>query len=275
MPYKLVAIDVDGTLINEKRMIPLENIKTIRTLREKGIKFVIATGRNDSLVREYVDILNIKAPVIGCNGATTRDVINNKMLALHTIPNKSLIKVYEYLDKNNYRGRLFDTESLYINNKEEFNDENNIYFEFHNYLKEHMNVQYVDQMKDIIKDGLEPLKVVFVNEDPKIISEVQKQLKTINKIEVVRSARNCLDIVGENVSKGNALKDYTESIGIKPSEVVAIGDSENDHSMLTFAGFSVTLENGEDSLKEIVNMVTDTNNNAGVSKALNKIFNLC
>ena len=80
--------------------------------------------------------------------------------------------------------------------------------------------------------------------------------------------------VDKTVSKGNALEKYAASLSIDLKDTIAIGDSENDYYMLKKAGFSVAMENGEDSLKEIADMVTLSNDNCGVSFALKKIFSL-
>ena len=119
----------------------------------------------------------------------------------------------------------------------------------------------------------EIVKVVVVNNDPEIIKKYQSEIKEIKDIYICRSARNCLDIGAAGVSKGDALRRYAEMLNINAEDTIAFGDSENDLSMINYAGLGIAMENGEEELKSAADMVTLSNDECGVAHALKKVFN--
>lgn len=273
MCYKLVAIDCDNTLIDSNGKIPEENIKTIKYLSSKGVKFLIATGRNDVLVKDYLDQLGIKTPVIGCNGASIRDIYTDKIYYLSSFPSYKAKTVIDYCNKNDVPFRAFTL-------KRGFSNDSGI----NSKLSPHVIETYIKSMenlKDMDYDKLiecvkkdEILKIVISNDDMHSIVRIQNDLNMIIELEIVRSSRECLDIINKGVSKGAALKMFAELNSIKQEEVIAIGDNENDASMITYAGLGIAMENGDESLKQISNLIADTNNNAGVGKVLKQIFKI-
>lgn len=272
MKYKLVAIDCDNTLLNSEGHIPAENKETIQYLKSKGIEFIIATGRNDVLVADYIEELGIDAPVIGCNGASIRNLKENKLLSYNPIPKQSLKLILDYCKENKLPFRAFSMSKGFSNDKTSIREVlEQILSKYTKVLKSNIPYEYLENPEYLI-DNEEVVKVVLVNNDPITLQKYQTEIKGTEGIDICRSARNCLDIGALGVSKGNAVKKYGEMLGIKQEETVAFGDSENDLSMIKYAGFGVAMENGEDGLKKFAQMVTDTNDNCGVAKALKQIF---
>jgi len=273
MLYKLVAIDCDNTLINSTGHIPEKNISVIQKLQKKGIKFVLVTGRNDIYVKDYLNELGIKAPVIGCNGASIRNLFDNTVYKLSFINREARQEVFSYCNKNNIPLKMFSINTFYsIKNDEEKNNINSILNLYTKQLSESLEYISLKSLDEAVEND-ELIKLVIVNDNPNKIEKIQCDLKKIGNFEIVRSARNCLDIINKGVSKGNSLIEYANMLNISKKEIIAFGDSENDYQMLKIAGFSVAMGNGEECLKEIADMVTLTNNEAGVAYALIKIFN--
>lgn len=272
--YKLVAIDCDNTLLDSTANIPKENKNVINILRDKGIKFILATGRNDILVKDYINELGFDAPVIGCNGASIRELASDNLIRLTPLEKDSLKAVFNFCSKNKIKFRAFSMTHSY--SAEKIKSTPNLAHIINTYTKvlsEELIYETVSDMNSLI-DTAAVLKIVIVNEDTVFIENIQKELKKIIDIDVVRSNKNCLDIIKKGVSKGAAVKAYAQELGIIPDEIIAFGDSENDYSMLDMAGFSVAMENGEDILKNIADMVTLSNDEAGVGFALRKIFKI-
>jgi len=273
MGYKLVAIDCDNTLLNSKGHIPQENMDTIRKLKAKGIEFIIATGRNDILVTDYVKELGIDAPVIGCNGASIRNIGKNETLSLIPISKPSLNAVFEYCDKNKIPFRAFSMKKGFSNDKNSIEEViKQILAKYTKILSVNMDYEFVEDWKVLVENE-EIVKVVVVNNDLELIKKYQSEIKEIKDIYICRSARNCLDIGAVGVSKGAALRRYAERLGISAEETIAFGDSENDLSMINYAGLGIAMENGEEELKSAADMVTLSNDECGVAFALKKIFN--
>lgn len=272
MGYKLVAIDCDNTLLDSKGHIPAENKETIRFLKSKGIEFIIATGRNDILVTDYVRELDINAPVIGCNGASIRNLNENKTLDLKTIPKESLKLIFQYCNENKIPFKAFSMEKGFSNDKNSIEEViKQILAQYTKILSVSMDYEYVENT-DYLIEHEKLVKVVLVNDDPKYIKKYQEEIKCTKGIYICRSARNCLDIGAFGASKGNALKSYAKMLGVDLKDTVAFGDSENDLSMIQYAGMGVAMANGEEIVKSAADMVTLSNDECGVANALKKIF---
>lgn len=272
MNYKLVAIDCDNTLIKHDGEMHPDNIKAINMILEKGIKVVIATGRNDILVKDYMDEVGFKEEiVIGCNGASIRDLKDNSIIQLNYIPKDTMKKIIDICLKNHIKAKMFTLTESYSTSEENMGDELKEILTYTKQLSLSLEYKFEKDIESLI-DKKEFLKVVILEDDREKLLNIQSQFKALEDINAVISARNCLDIMKKGVSKGNALKDYSNMLGIKQEEIVAIGDSENDLEMLNFASFSVAMGNADDFIKQACDMVTLKNDEGGVAYAINKIF---
>ena len=272
MNYKLVAIDCDNTLIKHNGEIHPDNIKAINMILEKGIKVVIATGRNDILVKDYMDEIGFKEEiVIGCNGASIRDLKDNSIIQLNYIPKDTMKKIIDICLKNHIKAKMYTLTESYSTSEDNMGDELKEILTYTKQLTLSLEYKFEKDIESLI-DKKEFLKVVILEDDREKLLNIQSQFKALEDINAVISARNCLDIMKKGVSKGNALKDYSNMLGIKQEEIVAIGDSENDLEMLNFASFSVAMGNAEDFIKQACDMVTLKNDEGGVAYAINKIF---
>lgn len=273
MSYKLVAIDCDNTLIKHNGEIHKDNIKAINMLLEKGVKVVIATGRNDILVKDYMDEAGFKEEVvIGCNGASIRDLKDNSIIQLNYIPKDTMKKMIDICLENDIKAKIYTLYESYSTSEENAEDElKYILTHYTKQLTVSLEYKYEKDLYNLI-DKKEFLKMVILEEDREKLLNIQSQFRKLEDINAVVSAKNCLDIMKKGVSKGSALKDYANMLGIKQEEIVAIGDSENDLEMLNFANFSVAMGNADDFVKNACDMVTLTNDEGGVAYAINKIF---
>ena len=272
MQYKLVAIDIDGTLLNSRNEIPAENIQTIRELRQRGVRFVVVTGRPDVMAREYVNTLGINAPILGCNGATMRDVVSGETYYCKSIPFRPLTELYNYFQTAGLYARYYGLDTVYSFNPYEFDEQRNPFAHFSKQLAKHMDFKVIAGIDELIASGEKIIKLMYPVSDPELLKPVQQQLRLIDGVEVFRASKLSLDVVATGISKGVALLDYALSLGIDRSELVAIGDSENDLSMLQAVGLPVAMGNASAGVKSACALVTASNDDAGVSKALREIF---
>lgn len=272
MKYKMVALDVDGTLLNNNHEIPEENIKTIRELKKLGVHFVIVTGRPDISVKNYIKVLGIDAPVLGCNGATIRNVLSNELHVLKSLSTEVIISLQQYFSSKNVYPRFYGLDSVFTLNKDEFDESKNPFAIYSRRLNSIMPFKVSDNIQEIIENKIEIVKIVYVTNESETIHPFQNDIRKISGIEAYRVGKGSLDIVTTGVSKGQVLIDYAKSLGIDQKEIIAMGDSENDLSMLEVVGYPVTLENGEEALKEMARFITSSNEEAGVAKALKRIY---
>lgn len=275
MKYKLVAIDMDGTLLDSEGFISNENADTIKRLTDKGVRFVIATGRNDVLVKDYIFELGITTPIIGCNGATVRDLINDVLYSVNPIDRKTVEELFKYLLENDIIFKPFTLKKGYAFNQEII--DYSLFFLNNTYkkpLSEQVGYELIEDIEAFTSKLLNEqiIKIVLVQEDNEKLLELQEKLRAFDGIDIYRASHAFLDIMAKGVSKGSALQSYAEKLGIDREEIVAIGDSENDLSMIKYAGLSVAMENAEELIKENSDFITKSNNESGVSYALKKIF---
>lgn len=267
--YKLVVLDIDGTLINDSGEIPQENKEVINKLKSQGIKFILATGRNDVLATHLVEELGITPVILGCNGATIKDLEKDILLSHKYLSKEQVSLVYNALKKHGIIAKYFSNSTAYL----ESNDNFSKYESFISRVTGKLKIKKFQEPCDLSSHDIKILKIVCELDDNKL-QEILNIIDNIEGLSAFKSGPCCLDIVLSDVSKGNAVIEYAKMIGIKPEEIVAIGDSGNDFSMLSMVGYPVTLENGEDELKKIAKFITKSNNDAGVAFALKHIFNV-
>ncbi|MCD8214912.1 MAG: HAD family hydrolase [Clostridiales bacterium] len=270
MDYKLVVCDCDNTLIDSRGYIPKDNIRAIRKIMEKGVKFVIATGRNDLLVLDYANEIGGDITLIGCNGATIRNINKGITYRNELIPKDSLKKIFDCLDENEFGFKAYTIDKSFVRGLDLGNKIRRLTGSYYENVKD-FEVTPIKYGEEIINEGV--LKVVAIDKKEELL-KIQNALRGTKGINVVFSAEVCLDMISEKASKGSAMLKLAEELGISLSEIAAFGDSENDLSMLTGAGLSVCMENGTEEVKKHCKMITKTNNEAGVAIALDKIFGL-
>lgn len=272
MRYKLVAIDIDGTLLDNQQRIPAANVRAIKELTDSGVRFVVVTGRPDVMTREYVQELGIKAPVLGCNGATMRDVLSNEIYHLRQIQQSTLRELYDFFNVAALYPRYYALDAVYSFNPHEFDETRNPFAIFSKRLSQHMEFRICNDIEELLQPDIAIAKLVYITNEFDKLLPLQQEIGRISGVDVYQASSNSLDIVTKSVSKGRALLKYAESLGIKAAEIVAIGDSENDLSMLQVVGMPVAMGNASAGLKAAAKIVTANNDEAGVAVALREIF---
>ncbi|GAB6168011.1 Cof-type HAD-IIB family hydrolase [Clostridium carnis] len=276
MKYKMICIDMDGTLLGKGRKISEESKKVIKEVHNKGIEIVVTTGRIYNNAAYFSHLLGVASPVIAANGAIVREKHTDKIIYENTIPTEECIRIIDLLFKMKIQFHFYTTDSIYCSN-------------FINKLgtKLFMNKQLgYDSLKInyyIIND-IDKWKEVFRKEEGKITKCIafslnKNKMKTL-KIELNNNENlvyfgagsKSVEINNKGVSKGNAVKALADYYGFKREEIVCIGDNENDISMIEYAGLGIAMGNAIDEVKRLADYITDTNKEEGVSKAIRKFF---
>lgn len=273
MSYKLIATDMDGTLLNSKNEISPENLKIIETLRENGIIFSVATGRLDTMVKAYLRQMHSDSPVISCNGALVRNLASGQTYCESTIDTPDYTKVFNIC----YKYKLpFNVYGSYAMFSETENERIKLWREYNKTFceEDRLEMHIVKNIYDEFNSKDKVFKVLIEHQDLDFLRKIEEEINEIPGITAYKSSTHLLDVMKKDVSKGNALKKLAEILGIKREEVIALGDNVNDLSMLSYAGVGIAMGNAEDCVKEVADFVTDSNDNDGVAKALKKILNI-
>lgn len=273
--YKLIATDCDGTILNSEGFLPEEIINTFRALNKMGIHILIATGRNDILAKDYLDELGIDCPIVGCNGSTLANFYTNENYFIKSMNKSSLDKIFDICSSENIGVKAFTLDSCYTNDKVLYEGGINlITTRYKKKMTYSVEYKLVADMKSISHLPNFVKAVVIEKDIPRLLKIRDTINKNVPDVKAVQSNWNCIDINSADVSKGNAVLEYAKIIGVKPDEIIAFGDSENDISMIKAAGLGVAVENAADEVKAAADRVADTNDNLGVAKILKEIYKL-
>lgn len=262
MSYKMIVLDLDDTLLRDDHTISARTKEALMKAQELGVKVVLASGRPTYGMRHIAQELNLGqygSFILSFNGGKIINCSSEEEMFSSTLSPKAVQQLYE----------LSVREEVYI----------------HTYIGDEIITQDENPYTDIEAKltGL-PIKIVpiFVNEvnepvvkclmvgPPEQLKAVEKKLQVEleEEFSIMRSKPYFLEFTEKGVTKGTSLNQLIQACGIKREEVIAIGDSYNDMSMIEFAGFGVAMGNAPDDIKEIANFVTDTNMNDGVAKVV-------
>lgn len=272
MKYKLIAIDMDGTLLNSLHEISDRNKIAIKTAAEKGIKIVITTGRIFTSAKFYANLLGIETPIISCNGAYIREFRENNIIYDSPINLDDCINVLNEAEKSGIYYHLYDSQNFYV---KELKYSSLKYSKWNSQQKpeDRINIHVDPNLIQTLKREKPKIyKIVLMDENKETLSNLKNVIKSIRNIEIDSSWYNNLEVMNKGVSKGNALKNLCNILGINSNEVVAIGDNYNDMSMFEFSGYSIAMGNAEKEVKVMADYITDTNDNDGVAKAIEKLI---
>ena len=268
---KLVACDLDGTLLSSNRQVSQENLQAIKKMQEKGIPFVVATGRIYASAKDYAKSLDLQTPVIACNGAVVVDPVDDSILFEYPITSENAYRLIEIGHQHKIHFHFYDLDTVYMEKNNVLMDE----FDRMNVSspsKNAMNIKIVEDLASIVKDTT--LYKLGLKSDQPFAKEAIEAMASIEGLTVCYSLTYLADIFNENASKGQAVKDVASLYHLDLSEVMAIGDNENDVSMLKAAGVGVAMFQARDFVKEAANEVTSSNDDNGVAAVINKYLDL-
>lgn len=263
MAIKLIAVDLDGTLLNSNHEISDYNYSVIKEAERRGIAVVISTGRLYSSLYKYKEKLNLKTPVICYNGAKVVDGRDDSTIFERTIDEDVVKKVIKIAREKDVHLNLFQDEKWYVECRR---DEVETY-------RNSSGLSY--HLADFDKmEKLNVTKLMFVGENG-ILKEIEKIVKTElgNFVYTAFSKPYFFEILDCKVSKGEALKKIAEQYEIRREEIMAFGDGYNDIEMLQYAGLGVAMGNAPEEMKEMFENIAETCDNDGVGKFIeNYIF---
>lgn len=270
MSIKLICIDMDGTLLKDKKTVSEENLNSIKLAIKKGVKVVITTGRIYDCAKMYSEKIGLDTPIIASNGAFIG--YKDKVIYNNPLKKEDILKFLEVTKKHGLKAYL--TANFGIISEEEL-AEDHVYKILNKTLKDEEKVKLIvsDNIKEEIEkfDG-EILKGVCADKNNKVnLIKAREELESLNtNMEIVSSWNDNFEVMRNGSTKGDAVRYLANYFGIDKEEVMCIGDSENDLSMIKYAGIGVAMGNASEDIKSVADYVTDTNVNDGVAKAINK-----
>ncbi len=286
--YKLVAIDLDGTLLNSYSQISTENKNAIKNSIEKGVEIVIASGRPISSAKSFANEIGANNYIICGNGALLYDIKNEKILYDKFIDKKKILEIIKFCDENSifysiYTGDFVIANSLNYNVLFYNNENKKVVDSQKTKIKVIQNIyNYIEQ-----NENVNVLKMTICDKSSIIFERSIKRLRQIKGIDVLdveHMARKVIttgteentveyfytEITTTGVNKWSAIQELAKKLNIKEEEIIAIGDNRNDKEMIENAGLGIIMGNSAPYMKQIADEVVESNNNNGVAQALKK-----
>ncbi len=261
MNYKLVAIDLDDTLLTSNSTIDDYTKQTIQKVVNAGVTVIIATGRMIRSARIFIKELGLTTPCITYAGALITNYDGTNLFSNAMDPKTTHALVQYCLDRDIHI-------QLYTNEDFIYAKENR----FSAHYAKHQKFNGIEDRNYILNPNVESPKALIIDDPDKIV-EIQKQMQQdFPNLRFFRSRPMYVDIVEPHTNKGTALEFLLNYYGIVKEEVIAIGDNEVDIEMLKLAGLGICVKNALPHVKEYANYITDTNDNLGVAKALEKFI---
>lgn len=283
---KLIASDMDGTLLNHNHKIPKENVKLINFAKNQGIEFVVATGRAYYEALPALNEENISCDVISFNGGIVYDK-NGNIISITPMVTKDLYYTIEILKSFDISYQLYTKNTIYTRSIE---TDINAYIDLirsNGYepdvehlraeVQQKLDLGYITEVDNIElylnEEKNPPIKIIAISNDISKLENATKLLSENTNISVTSSGANNIEIMHKNATKGEALKEIAKIYGINLENAVAIGDNLNDQAMLDIVGYSVAMKNGNSILKEQAKYVTEkTNSEGGVADTIFKLI---
>lgn len=264
--YKLIALDMDGTLLNEKKEISNRCQKAIVKLRKKGKKVVLATGRPLNGVMQYIEKLNLfdeNDYVVAFNGALvqntkTKKIIYNQPLSLDSY--KELYAVSRQLDVNIHAL----TDHCVLTPK------NNPFTQIESKINQ---IPIIEGTVEDIDASSIIVKVMFIDEPDKLDRIIPRIPDWVSdKYTILRSAPYFLEFLDKSVNKGAGVSAVANKLGLNREEVICVGDAGNDLDMIRYAGLGVAMGNAFDEVKSEADYITYSNDEDGVAHVIEEFM---
>lgn len=288
--YKLIAIDLDGTLLNSYGQISEKNRNALNKAKEHNVEIIIASGRTTDSVRNIANDIGAKSYIICGNGSLIYDLQKEEIIYDKFIDKKKALQIIEICEQNSIYYNIY-TENMVITKTLN----NNVLFYYQeNASKPDNKKTKINIVQDIYKyveelENQHILKITISDSNSIIFNGIIRKLRNIKDIDVLDVAHMSrkiiktgteetvieyyyTEITSKNVDKWYAIEYLMDKLNIQRQEVMAIGDNVNDKMMIENAGCGVAMGNSAPYIKESADIVVSNNNEDGVAEAIEQNF---
>ncbi len=259
--YRMITIDIDDTLLNDRRQISEGNRRALKAAIDRGVTVSLATGRMHRSARQVAEQIGLQAPVISYQGALIKNWPDDATLYERSVPASAAHRVDEFCRRQGFHLQVYSDDVLYVKEEGE---------KIRHYIQI-SNVPFKVE-PDFTRLLDRPLTKLLIYEEPAVLDQIAQELRPIlgDEVHITKSKPFFLEFMHKQGTKGQALRFLSAHFGYDLSEVMAIGDSWNDHDMLQTAGLGVAVANAVEPLKRIADEITLSNNEDGVKHIVEK-----
>ncbi|PKF61033.1 Cof-type HAD-IIB family hydrolase [Psychromonas sp. psych-6C06] len=260
---KLIALDMDGTLLNQEKLISKRNCDAIKAAKKAGINVVLASGRPRHGLQKYLQQLGLTTEqdfVVSYNGSLVQRVASNEILYQTSLTGTDAKAVFAVSQQLGVHIHAFSATQGLITHQH--NPWTELEATLNDIVAKEVDFTTIDDDETIIK--------VMLVADEETLSNAITQLPNSLKANysVLRSAAIFLEVLHPQCDKGFAIQQLAQVLNLSEEQVMCVGDAENDHAMLSFAGIAVAMENADDATKALADVITLSNVNDGVAVAI-------
>lgn len=284
--YKLVAIDLDGTLLNSYGEVSTQNKKAIKKAIEKNVEVVLASGRPIMSVKNLANEIGCNHYMICGNGSITYDIQNESILYNRFLEKAKVLQIIKICEENSIFYNVYTKDTILTKNL----NYNILFYHQENASKPQEKKTSITMVENIVeyienREEEDYLKITICDNDKIIFGSILRKLnriKGVDVLEVEHMARKMIkdgtervyleyyytEITNTNVNKWDAIQNLIEKLQIKKEEVMTIGDNINDAKMIQEAGLGVILENAAPYIQNIADVIAKDNDNDGVAEVI-------
>jgi len=292
--YKLLVLDMDGTLLSNNKEISKENIVAIEKAKQSGVRVVIASGRTINGIETYLEELDLISDdnySVVCSGSIVINNTKDKIIQCDPLSSKEIKYIFNLAKQLDISLNMYSGESILIHSSN--------YFSKIDAIANNVPLKMID-LNSLGDDNL-ITKIMLINEDLSMVGDIQALFPSIivkdidiiakegynkelfadmsklpkgllEKFNVSKVAPFIVEVMKKNSSKRSGIEKLAEELKIKPHEIICIGDSGNDKQMIEYAGLGVAMGNAFPEIKEIADYVTYSNEDNGVAHVIDKFI---
>ncbi len=286
--YKLVAVDLDGTMLNSYGIVTENTKKAIKATIDKNIDVIIASGRPIDSIKEIAKDIGSNKYFIAGNGSIIYDIQKDEIIYEKFLPKDKILEMIKICEDNSISYNVYTEQTILAKALKH----NVLYYHKENLKKEESKrtkISIVENMYEYVKNIKENkfIKMTICDESKAVFQSIIKKIRKIEGIDVLdvsHMSRKTIkqgteekiieyyytEITGSNVDKWNAIEYLIQQLKIDRSAVIAIGDNVNDKKMIQEAGLGVVMEGSAPDVVQVADYITSTNENEGVAKVLHK-----
>ena len=286
--YKLVAIDLDGTLLNEYGNVTEKTVQSIKNAVNKGVNIILASGRPVDSVKEIAKKVGANKYIIAGNGALIYDIQKDEVIYEKYMPKEKVLEIIKICEENSISYNIY-TENTIIAKALKYNV---LYYYKENLKKEEKDMTRITLVENVeryitLNDDLKYLKITICDENKSVFNSIIKKIRQIEDIDILdvsHMSRKTIkqgekevvieyfytEVSSKNVDKWYAIEVLADKLSIRKEEIIAIGDNINDKRMIEEAGLGIVMKNSTKDVINIADYITKKNSKDGVAKAIKK-----
>ncbi|MGB9803670.1 Cof-type HAD-IIB family hydrolase [Desulfofundulus sp.] len=264
--YRLLAVDLDDTLLGKDLQISEKNRRALALARRAGVVVTLATGRMYRATLPYARALEIDAPLITYQGALVKHAVTQEVVAHRPVPLAFALDIISRVRTRGYHINIYLDDHLYV---ERHTEESKLYQSISG-----VEATAVGPLVPFLKEaGQDPTKVLVIAREEEL-DELALQLRPLygDDLHITKSKPYFLEFSHPRATKGDALAAVAAAYGFKREEVIAVGDSYNDLEMIEWAGLGVAVANARPQVKARADYVTASNEDGGVARVVEKFI---